>query len=78
MGGAEAVRGIREREEATGRRRTAIIALTASAMVGDREHFLAAGADDYLSKPFRADELYAIIRRALSGRLAPHCGVASK
>ena len=76
MGGVEALRGIREREEATGRRRTVIIALTASAMVGDREHFLAAGADDYLSKPFRAEELYATIRRAVTSSVAPPCAVA--
>jgi CheY-like chemotaxis protein len=61
MGGMEATRSIRALEAGSGRRRTPILALTASAMRGDRERFIEAGMDGYLSKPFHADELYTVI-----------------
>src|SRR5205823_8957524 len=60
MDGFAATREIRRRE---GERHTPIIGLTANAMEGDRERCLAAGMDDYLSKPFGTDALAAILER---------------
>jgi CheY-like chemotaxis protein len=50
MGGLEVVHCIRAREAATGRTRTPVVALSASALIGDRERFLAAGMDAFLAK----------------------------
>jgi two-component system, sensor histidine kinase and response regulator len=60
--GLEATSAIRSLEKSSGRH-TPIIALTANAMIGDRERCLNSGMDEYLSKPLRADDLFATIER---------------
>ncbi|HVU32424.1 MAG TPA: ATP-binding protein [Opitutaceae bacterium] len=61
MDGFEATRQIRTRLSAE--RQPKIVALTANAMQGDRDMCLAAGMDDYISKPVKIHEIAAAIRR---------------
>jgi CheY-like chemotaxis protein/HPt (histidine-containing phosphotransfer) domain-containing protein len=66
MDGFQAARAIRAAEAGSGSpRRLPIIAMTANALAGDRDACLAAGMDDYLSKPVRQDQLAAMLRRWL-------------
>jgi signal transduction histidine kinase/CheY-like chemotaxis protein len=67
MDGIEAIRLIRNH---TTHSCPYLIALTANAIVGDREKYLAAGFDDYVSKPIRVEELEAALDRARSGGAA--------
>ncbi len=62
LDGYEATRAIRERPSLSA---TYIIAMTANAMQGDREKCLAAGMDDYVSKPTRLPDLEAVLQKAL-------------
>jgi CheY-like chemotaxis protein len=64
LDGIEATQVIRKLEQATGRQ-IPIIAVTAQAMKGDRETCLAAGMDDYMSKPIRQATLEEVIARLL-------------
>ena len=62
MDGFEATAAIREREKHSGTHGP-IVAMTAHAMVGDKERSQAAGMDDYLSKPIRPEELNEVLKR---------------
>jgi PAS domain S-box-containing protein len=63
MDGLTAAREVRTFEKAHGKPAVAIIALTANAMQGDREQCLAAGMNDYLSKPFKVAQLSQVLER---------------
>ena len=64
MDGLQATAAIRQRELSRGKR-IPIIAMTAHAMVGDKERCLQAGMDGYISKPLQINELFAAIEKVL-------------
>lgn len=66
MDGLAATQEIRTKLPAE--RQPVVVALTANALDGDRERFLDAGMDHYLSKPFRGEQLAETVRRALVTR----------
>ncbi|MDD3183093.1 MAG: cache domain-containing protein [Alphaproteobacteria bacterium] len=66
MDGFEATKQIRLFEEST-HQHIPIVALTADAMVGDREKCLAAGMDDYLRKPVKTADIRGMIEKYLKG-----------
>jgi signal transduction histidine kinase/DNA-binding NarL/FixJ family response regulator len=72
MDGVEATRRVRALPGKMAK--VPIIALTAHAMEGARESYLAAGMDDYLTKPFVRDALLEIVARWIGGRPAPRVG----
>jgi two-component system, sensor histidine kinase and response regulator len=64
MDGFEASRQIRSLDY----HQPVIIAVTANALVGEREKCLDAGMDDYLSKPFQAEQLVAVVKKWTTAR----------
>ncbi len=75
MDGVETTRRIRQREETSGKR-TPIVAMTAHAMLGDREHCLAAGMDEYITKPLRLEKLTGVFA-GLIDQLSRHASQAT-
>jgi CheY-like chemotaxis protein len=67
MDGIEATLRIRRGEAGETVRNIPVIALTACAMVGDREHFLAAGMNAYVAKPMDIREMLRVAGRILQG-----------
>jgi PAS domain S-box-containing protein len=74
MDGFEATAAIRRNEEVSGAH-IPIIAMTAHALKGDRERCLAAGMDEYISKPIRAEELLNLIESVTAGSGSTHNAV---
>ena len=70
MDGYQATKLIREEQQRTNIR-VPIVAMTAHAMSGDREKCLAAGMDDYISKPISREQLFAVIERNSVPAAAP-------
>ena len=71
MDGLAAVREIRTREQASGRPRTPVIALTANAMVHQVSEYIAAGMDGHIAKPIEARALFETLARFLPDHPAP-------
>src|SRR5207248_9040463 len=78
MDGYAATRELRGRPQW---RELPVIAMTANAMVGDREKVLAAGMNDHIAKPIKVDELFATIARwirKVPGKLAAPPGLDTR
>jgi signal transduction histidine kinase/ActR/RegA family two-component response regulator len=78
MDGLSATRHIREREGATGRRRTPIIALTANVMSHQIAGYVAAGMDQFVGKPLDAAQLFEAIGAVLADEGPAEADVALK
>jgi signal transduction histidine kinase/CheY-like chemotaxis protein len=68
MDGLEATAAIREREKSGGKH-LPIIAMTANAMIGDKEHCLQSGMDGYVAKPLSVKDLFGVIEAVMTMHL---------
>jgi len=75
MDGSEATRQIRQQISAN--RQPHIIAMTADALQGDRERYLEAGMDDYISKPIRLEDLVRALTHTMPAHDDPAAGAAA-
>jgi CheY-like chemotaxis protein len=71
LDGPAATAQIRAREQAEGRPRTPIVALTANAMADQVARYMAAGMDGFVPKPIAASRLFAAVQAALEGGPQP-------
>jgi signal transduction histidine kinase/CheY-like chemotaxis protein len=71
MDGYQTTSALRRMESLAGRDRMPVIALTASALQGTRERCMAAGMDDYLSKPLRTEDLAGVLARWIGSGSPP-------
>ncbi|MFT6051149.1 MAG: CheY-like chemotaxis protein/HPt (histidine-containing phosphotransfer) domain-containing protein [Halioglobus sp.] len=74
MDGLEATRALRRKEQTESTRHIPIVALTANAILGDREKCVQAGMDDYIAKPFDLEDLENALKKWCSTRadIAPN------
>lgn len=73
MDGYQACQALRARELRSGAPRTPVIALTAGVTDDDRQRCVAAGMDDFLSKPFTATQLRDLVERWLARQAPASC-----
>ncbi|GHA01183.1 hypothetical protein GCM10008090_07870 [Arenicella chitinivorans] len=69
MDGLQSLHHMREHERTQAKPKTPIIALTANALVGDREKYIEHGMDDCLAKPLRKAELFHVFEACLSEKV---------
>ncbi|HSR74339.1 MAG TPA: response regulator, partial [Sulfurovum sp.] len=69
MGGLEATANILSHERNHRKKHIPIVALTANALVGDREMYMAAGMDSYISKPIELEELKQLLQKYFEDRI---------